>query len=247
VGKLGSERLSGGVDVIRREYEALGRMSREEKLVLAAFVTTAVLWIWRRDIPVGGFTIPGWEGILGVRGYVSDATVAVGMAILLFLVPSDLRRGEFLLDWKTALRIPWGILLLFGGGFALAAGFQETGLSRWLGEALTRFEGIPVGLLVVVICTFMTFLTELTSNTATTQMVLPILAATAVTFGCEPLLLMVPATLSASCAFMLPVATPPNAIVFSSERIPIPTMARVGLVMNVLGVVLIYLLIHLFG
>jgi sodium-dependent dicarboxylate transporter 2/3/5 len=247
VGRLGARSMTGGRDAIREQYAALGPMSRQEKMVLGAFVATALLWIFRRDIGIASFTIPGWESILGVGGYVSDATVAIGMSVLLFLTPVDLERGEFLLDWKTAVRIPWGILLLFGGGFALAGGFQETGLSRWIGETLTRFEGVPAWVLVVAICTLMTFLTELTSNTATTQMVLPILAATAVTFDCDPLLLMVPATLSASCAFMLPVATPPNAIVFSSDLVPIPTMARVGLVMNVAGVLLIFSLFHLLG
>jgi len=247
LGKLGSARMAGGGDVIREEAAALGRMSREEKIVLGVFAVTALLWIFRRDITLGAFTIPGWEGILGVKGFVSDATVAMGMATLLFLIPSDFRRGEFLLDWKAAGRVPWGILILFGGGFALAGGLQETGLSRWLAEVLTRLHEVPTWVLVLAVCTFMTFLTELTSNTATTQMILPILAATAVGLGCDPRVLMIPATLSASCAFMLPVATPPNAIVFSSELIPIPTMARAGFVMNLAGIVVIFLLVHLLG
>jgi sodium-dependent dicarboxylate transporter 2/3/5 len=167
--------------------------------------------------------------------------------VLLFLIPTSRGSGGRLMDWTTARKLPWGIVLLFGGGFALARGFVVSGLSEWLGERLTGLAGLPPVLLVLAVCLLITFLTELTSNTATTQMALPVLAAVSGAIGVHPLLLMVPATLSASCAFMLPVATPPNAIIFGTERIRGGEMARVGVVLNLIGAVLITALVYLLG
>jgi sodium-dependent dicarboxylate transporter 2/3/5 len=169
------------------------------------------------------------------------------IAMLLFVIPSRSKGKGRLMDWETAVKLHWGIVILFGGGFALAGGFEESGLSVWLGEQLHVFRELPTIFIVMLVCTMLTFLTELTSNTATTQMVLPILGSLAVAIGVNPLLLMVPATLSASCAFMLPVATPPNAIVFGSGEIRMQDMIRIGIILNLVGVVVITSLIYLVG
>jgi sodium-dependent dicarboxylate transporter 2/3/5 len=177
-----------------------------------------------------------------------DSTVAMVMGILLMLTPVGFRkeaavnnkRGYFLLDWKTVqTKVPWGILLLFGGGFALAAGFARTGLTGWIGNQLAGLASFPLWMVVLLVCLGITFLTELTSNTATATMILPVIGAAAVAAEFHPLMLMLPATLSASFAFMLPVATPPNAIVFGSGWVTIPAMTRAGLALNFLGAVLV--------
>lgn len=154
------------------------------------------------------------------------------------------RNVEFLLDWEWAKQLPWDVLLLFGGGFALAESFRQTGLAAWLVSGLEVFRGIPVVLLVLATCFSVTFLTELTSNTATASLLVPVLAATATGLGIHPYLLMIPATVSASFAFMLPVATPPNAIVFGSGYVTIPQMARTGLVLNVMGALWVALITY---
>jgi sodium-dependent dicarboxylate transporter 2/3/5 len=236
-----------GRAVIAEELSKLGRMSRGERVTLTVFVLTALGWMFRREIPIGSFAIPGWADLLGIGEYVHDSTVAMIGALLLFLWPVDLRRRSFALDWEWARRIPWSILILFGGGFALAASFQKTGLASWIGGSLTALVGVPVIVMIVLICLLLTFLTEMTSNTATSTMMLPILAGAAMAMRAHPFLLMVPATLSASCAFMLPVATPPNAIVFGSGYLTIPKMARVGLAMNLMGVVIITAIVYLVG
>ena len=190
-------------------------------------------------------------GLEHFSSYLHDATVAVAMAVLTFLIPADRDeegRPRKLMDWETAVRLPWGILLLFGGGFALALAFKESGLSQYLGESFAgRLQGLHPLLLVAAICFLLTFLTEVTSNTATTEMVLPILASAGVAVGENPLLLMIPATLSASFAFMLPVATPPNAIIFGSGRITIADMAKVGIVINLIGIAVITIVFYLLG
>ena len=234
------DRLGDLVDhgVFREESAALGPMTYEEKIVMADFVLLALLWLTRKGLDVGSLSLPGWSDLLSHGSLVDDGTVAIAFAVLLFLVPSR-RPGTRILDWSASRDLPWGIVLLFGGGFALAAGFTQSGLTIWLGERMQGLAALPPVLLVMGVCLTITFLTELTSNTATTQMALPVLAGVAGATGINPLLLMVPATLSASCAFMLPVATPPNAIIFGTGRVTIRQMSRTGLVLNLIGVVLI--------
>lgn len=229
------------------ELRTLGRMNRGEKYTCAVFVMTALLWIFRADIVIGGFRIPGWSGLLPYPAYVHDSTVAIFMSLVLFILPVDLERREFALDWEWARKIPWGILILFGGGFALAEAFRVTGLAQWIGGSLGAQLNIGVFALILLTCLLMTFLTEVTSNTATTTMMMPVLASTAVSLGIHPFLLMIPATISASCAFMLPVATPPNAIVFSSGYISIPEMAKVGFWLNLIGVLLVSCVVYFVG
>jgi sodium-dependent dicarboxylate transporter 2/3/5 len=215
-----------------------------EKLTLAVFLLVALAWIFRRNIDLGIFVLPGWSNMLGISQYVHDSTVAVFGAILLFLLPVDFKKRVFVLNWEWALRIPWGIILLFGGGFALAAGFQTSGLAQWIGERLSFLCGVPTIIMILCICLLLTFLTEVTSNTATTTMMMPVLGALAAATCIHPFLLMIPAAMSASCAFMLPVATPPNAIIFGSGYLRIPDMVRVGFFLNIIGAIIITLLVY---
>lgn len=239
--------VSGDRRLFREEYARLGKMSFEERTVLVLFVLLAVLWLSRADIDIGWFVIPGWSGLFPEPKFVDDGTVAILVGLVLFVIPSQSQPGERLMNWQTANKLHWGIVLLFGGGFALAAAFKDSGLSAWLTGQLAGLQGAPSVVLVGSICTLMTFLTELTSNTATTQMALPLLGSLAVAIKVNPLLLMIPATLSASCAFMLPVATPPNAIVFGSGEVRMADMIKAGLILNLLGVVLITALVYLIG
>jgi len=244
----GSNRgLSTNRDLFQKEYAQLGRMTYEEKWVLVLFTLMALLWLFRKGISMGEFSLPGWSSLFPVPGHVDDGTVAIIVALTLFVIPSRTPAKGRLMNWATARNLNWGIVLLFGGGFALATGFKESGLSVWVAEQLIVLGDAPTFVLVGSVCTLMTFLTELTSNTATTEMALPLLGSLAVAIKANPLLLMIPATLSASCAFMLPVATPPNAIVFGSGEISMADMMRVGLVLNLIGVVLITSLMYLLG
>ncbi len=209
----------------------------EEVRTLAVFALTALLWITRRE-PFGG-----WSGLLGLNN-ANDASVALLAVVVMFLVPNG--RGEKLLDWHTASRIPWGILILFGAGIAIAKAFGNSGISVAIGESLSGLQHLPLLLVIGMICLTVTFLTEVTSNTATTALLMPIFAAAAVSTGIDPRLLMIPAAMTASCAFMLPVATGPNAVVFSSGRVKIREMAREGLILNLCGVAVVTLLCFYF-
>jgi solute carrier family 13 (sodium-dependent dicarboxylate transporter), member 2/3/5 len=229
------------------QYKALGPKSNEEGIILIVFSLMALLWLSRSNLTLGGFTIPGWSNIFPKPGFINDGTVAILVSIPLFFIPSKSKPSTFLMDWQTATKLPWNIVLLFGGGFALASGIKESGLSLWFGEQLSWVQGVHPLLIIFVIALMMTFLTELTSNTATTEMLLPILAGLSVSTDINPLLLMIPATLSGSMAFMLPVATPPNAIVFGTNRIRIAQMARTGLILNLIGAVIIALFTYFYG
>jgi solute carrier family 13 (sodium-dependent dicarboxylate transporter), member 2/3/5 len=236
-------------NVVRSQVRNLGKISFEEKAVMAVFVMTALLWVFRVPLTLGSMTIPGWSSLLPHADLLDDGTVAILMASLLFLIPNRSPNAESptLAGPEIIPRLPWNIVLLFGGGFALAFGFQETGLADYIGTQFSGLAGVSPLVLILVICLSLTFLTELTSNTATTEMILPILASVAVAAEMHPLMLMVPATLSASCAFMMPVATPPNAIIFGSNRVRIPEMARVGFVLNIVGAFTITALFLLIG
>ena len=246
-------------ELVRRKQQ-LGRASPAERRIFIVFAATALLWITRQPLQFGEVTLlPGWQecyaslftwvtqlanpdAVPFPEGKsISDSTVVLVAAIALFLIPSGTRDGFGqrvpLMNWETAVRLPWDIILLFGGGFAIASAFGSTGLSAWLGEALrTPLQGQPVWLVIAILCGMMTFLTELTSNVATVTTLTPTLLALATALGIDPRLLLIPATLAASCAFMLPIATPPNAIVFGSGRVTIRQMAGYGLFLNLIGV-----------
>ena len=229
------------------QLKEMGRTTAEQKIVFILFAVLALLWISRIDIDLGVFKIPGWSNLFPEAKYINDGTVAIFIALILFVIPSSSEKGERLMDWATASKIPWNILLLFGGGFALATGFKESGLSLWFGEHLSGVATLHPFLVILSICLVITFLTELTSNTATTEMILPILAGLAISTGMNPIMLMIPATMSASMAFMLPVATPPNAIIFGTGRISVSTMARTGLFINLTGALIISLMMYFWG
>jgi sodium-dependent dicarboxylate transporter 2/3/5 len=242
---IAKDLFSGSRDLIDAEIKKLGRMATGERSVLVIFLSTALAWIFRVDLELGFVTIPGWASRLGLADKVSDATVAMIAGTALFFIPVRFRRGEFLLDWATAVKIPWGILLLFGGGIAMSAGFKATGLSVWLGERLAGLGDWPPVAMILAVTALVVFLTEVTSNTATATIFMPIMAATAQALHLHPFLLMIPAAVAASCAFMLPVATPPNAIVFASGYVTVPQMARAGFWFNLLAIVLITAMVYL--
>ncbi|MCP4158797.1 MAG: SLC13/DASS family transporter [Deltaproteobacteria bacterium] len=235
--------------IVNQEYRALGKLSPEEKKVLIIFFLTAALWIFRKDLNLGFVVIPGWGGLLPFPKLIDDGTVAILMSFILFFLPTQSQDADSatILDSKVFSKLPWGIILLFGGGFALAKGFQVSGLSAFIGTKLSILEGANSIFMISGICTTLTFLTELTSNTATTQMILPILSSIAVAMKMNPLMLLIPATLSASCAFMMPVATPPNAIIFGSGRIKMFEMVKAGIFINIIGVFVITAIFLLLG
>ena len=255
-------------DIDEIKLPDVGSWRSEEVRTLFVFVITALLWMFRQQ-PFGG-----WQGLAASLGlpltHANDASVALVGALMLFLIPrggstdsvgsnavSESNQSEdseklvstpssaMLLDWKTAQTIPWGILILFAGGICIASAFKSSGLSEQLGGLVAGLGELPTILLIASICLTVTFLTEVTSNTATTQLLLPILATAAIAAAIDPKVFMVPATISASFAFMLPVATPPNAIVFGSQKITIRDMVREGIVLNLIGVVIVSALCYL--
>jgi sodium-dependent dicarboxylate transporter 2/3/5 len=219
------------------ELPTVGPWQIGEVRVLVVFTVTALLWITRSE-PLGGWT--AWFDL----GRTNDAMVALLAVVVMFIVPDG--KGERLLDWETAARIPWGMLILFGAGLTIAAAFTSSGLSQIIGDSLTGLAVLPVFAIMLAICFAVTFLTETTSNTATTTLLLPILAAGALGAGMDPKLLMIPATISASCAFMLPVATAPNVIMFSTGRFSIETMAKEGFALNLIGALIISSMCYMF-
>jgi len=236
-------RFWGGREAIGRKLAQLGPINRAEIGVLTVFLCAALLWVFRVDIPIGKATIPGWSNALGLveekAKWVGDGTVAMMAGLSLFFIPSGRKKGERLVDWKTVEDLPWNVLFLFGGGFALADGFVASGLSDWLGDQCRSFGKLPVPGQILAVSGVTTFLSELASNTATANMVLPILAGVARAISINPLVLMFPATISASLGFALPVATPPNAIVFGTGYVPMSAMVRAGLLLDLVGMILV--------
>ncbi|MFN4234376.1 MAG: SLC13 family permease [Bacteroidia bacterium] len=236
---------SVSLNYCQQEYTKLGKMSREEITVSIVFIITISLWLFRENIDLGIIQIKGWSNLFPESKFITDSTVAMFMASVLFLIPSS--KNENILTWEEGKKIPMGILFLFGGGFALAKGISASGLSDWLGENLKGLEGIHPVIMVIILCTIMTFFTEISSNTAATYLVLPILIALAKSTNVGPLIIMIPVVFSASFAFMLPVATPPNTIVFGTELIQSKDMIRIGIWLNLIGIVLMTSAIFLLG
>ena len=225
--------IPGGRGFFRAELRALGPMSTGEWVVFAVFMTTVALWLTRPLIQ--RWAVGGGTPLAGLN----DASIAIFAALALFVIPIRPRERIFAMDWATAERLPWGVLLLFGGGLSLAAAITANGVDAYFGGLLGGLGHLPVWLAVLLVCTLVIFLTELTSNTAVTTALLPVLAAGAPALGVDPLRLVVPAAIAASMAFMLPVATPPNAIVFASGRITISQMSRAGLGLNLICIAII--------
>ncbi|UUC81941.1 DASS family sodium-coupled anion symporter [Stutzerimonas stutzeri] len=229
----GGFRLAGGDSrgLLEKEMAALGPMSRAEKMVAVVFVLAAAAWIFQ---PLLADYIDG----------VNDTSIAMAAAIALFLIPVDLHKRVFLMDWEQANKAPWGVLLLFGGGLSLAGVIGASGLAEWIASSLGAFDALPLLAMIALVVTVIIFLTEITSNTATAAAFLPLLGALAVAQGLSPEMLAIPAAVAASCAFMMPVATPPNAIVFGTGQLPIQAMIKAGFVLNLFGVLLVSLLCY---
>ncbi|MEO8774405.1 MAG: DASS family sodium-coupled anion symporter [Gelidibacter sp.] len=221
----------GGKTEIKRLLKSLGKISYEEKLVALVFGSTAFFWITRSLL---------FDKLLPK---LDDTIIAIVFAIILFLIPAKDKKQQ-LMAWEDAVKLPWGIILLFGGGMAIASGFETSGLAVWLGNQMTSFAGLTTIILILLLITAVNFLTEITSNLATTAMLLPVLAPMAVTVDIHPFILMVGAAVAASCAFMLPVATPPNAVVFGSGYLRIPDMVSKGFVMNIISIVILTLFVY---
>ncbi|UAW99400.1 DASS family sodium-coupled anion symporter [Halopseudomonas nanhaiensis] len=215
--------------LLRQQLQALGPMGRGEKLVAVVFVMTAAAWMFQ---PLLSADLLPW---------LNDTVIAIAAAIIMFLIPVSLRQREFIMDWDTARSMPWGVLLLFGGGLALAGIISSSGLAEWIAESLSVMSMLPALLMVGLVVTVIIFLTEVTSNTATAAAFLPLLGALAVSQEVSPILFTVPAAIAASCAFMMPVATPPNAIVFGSGHLHIGDMIRAGFALNLGGIIVVTL------
>ncbi|WP_216206000.1 SLC13 family permease [Amycolatopsis aidingensis] len=238
-----SKTLPGGRELIREQLAEMGPMSRGEWNALVVFVAAALSWIFiptLADIDAVAEALPWLERI-------SDAGIAMAVAVVLFILPVDGARGVRTLNWDTAKQLPWGVLLLFGGGLSLSSQFTDTGLSEWIGDQVGALGTLPTVLLVLITAGLVLLLTELTSNTATAAAFIPILAGVAVGLGFGPMLLVIPAALAATCAFMLPVATPPNAIAFGSGHITMGQMIRGGVWLNVIALVLITVVVYALG
>ena len=229
-------KIAGARQLIQSQLQGLGTAGRGERITFCVFIVTATTWIMRPWLVK--WTLPvadGWRPLAGL----SDAGIAMLAAIALFVIPVNIREVKFTLNWETARRAPWGILILFGGGLSLAAAVKDNGVAEFIGNQATFFSGAPTIVIVLIVCTAVIFLTELTSNVATTATLVPVLAAVAPGLELHPYWLIFPATLSASFAFMLPVATPPNAIVFGSGHVSIAQMAKAGLWLNLIGILVI--------
>lgn len=223
-------------------------MSYEEKAVALIFSMTALGWIFRKNIIIGDWIIPGWSNLLSHADLITDSTVAIAAAIALFILPAKNKsQHQRIADVETISELPWKIVLLFGGGFALAKGFTASGLSVFIGQQFIGLQDADSFSLIIALSGLVVFLTEVTSNTATAEMLLPLVASISQAININPLLLMLPVTLSASMAFMMPVATPPNAIVFASGHLKIRDMVKTGIILNLIAILLISLLTYLWG
>jgi sodium-dependent dicarboxylate transporter 2/3/5 len=229
--KFEQKEFPGGRKEIENQLNALGKTSYEEKVILIVFTITAIAWISR------SFILTQWLPAI------DDTIIAMMASVILFLIPNK-KGNEALISWEDAVKLPWGILLLFGGGMALANGFESSGLAIWIGNQLTSLIGVSLFILLLVLIASVNFLTEITSNMATTAMLLPVLVSLAAVINVHPYILLVSATLAASCAFMLPVATPPNAVVFGSGYLKIEDMVKKGIWMNVISILLITLIVY---
>ena len=241
--------FAGSKEVVHQEIKAMGKITTMEKRVFWVFLFTAIGWIFRRDIELENFIIPGWSSILGIKDYVHDSTVAIVAALLLFSIPSGKTKHsqpKRLLDWDSASKVPWGVVMIVGGGYAIADSFNHTGLAEYLGSQMSFISNYPMLLILIIVITLMIFITEINSNTATANIFLPVLAAMAIAGNINPILIMVPATFACSFSFMLPSGTGTNAVIFGSNRVTIPEMAKCGFGLNLLCVVLLTMLMYMY-
>lgn len=233
------ETISHGKEIIQNRLKELGNIGQGEKWTLFVFVLTAVAWIFRTEKDIGGIIIPGISTYLP---YVHDSTIAIAGALLLFLLPVNRKERIYTMNWEWAKKIPWGILILFGGGIALSKAFIASGLAKVIMEHMTVLHGLPILVLMLIVALIISLLTEVTSNTAMASVMIPIMAVTSVSMGIYPYILMLTAAFTCSMAFMLPVATPPNAVAYGSGYVTMQDMIRSGWVLNLIGILLITVL-----
>jgi sodium-dependent dicarboxylate transporter 2/3/5 len=231
------EELGGNASgILASERASLGPMGRGERIVAVIFFLTAISWVFRAPLDLGFISLPGLATLFpGIR----DSTIAMGAAVALFLIPVYPSNGVQAITWRDTESVPWGVLLLFGGGLALALAMDRSGLAGWIGEGVVGLGGVSLLVLVAAVATLFIFLTEITSNTATSTMAMPLMVGVAAALGTDAVTLMATAAMASSMAFMLPVATPPNAIVFGAERMTIQQMARAGFFMNLISIVIV--------
>lgn len=235
--------LSENDSTIKDELKALGKVTAGERRVIYVCFLAIFGWVFRDDFLFGNLVIPGWASILGLGEYVHDSTVAIAAAMLLFILPAN--KETRLLDWKSASQVPWGVAMIVGGGYAIAAGFESTGLDDWLGHQLVFISNYPFLIVLILVCGFVMIFTEFNSNTATANILLPVLASMAVAAAINPLLLMIPATVASSLGFMMPAGTGPNTVIFGSERVTVAEMVKCGLWLDIISLIILVILLYL--
>jgi sodium-dependent dicarboxylate transporter 2/3/5 len=234
--------IPGNHELIEEELRGLGKMSAGEKRVMVIFILAVIGWVFREGFTFDRFTVPGWGKLFGISEYVTDSTVGMFAAMLLFMFPAG--NGKRLLDWKTAGSIPWGVGVIVGGGYAMAASFKATGLADWLGYQLAFVSSYPTLILLIIVVGSVLIFTELNSNTATANIFLPVLASMAVAGSINPMLLMIPATFACSIVFIMPAGTGPNTVIFGSNRITVQDMARAGIWLKLISIILLPLVLY---
>lgn len=234
--------IPGNRELIDHELKELGKISTGEKRVLGIFLLAVIGWVFREGFTFDRFAIPGWGGLLGLEEFVSDSTVGMLAAMLLFMVPDG--RKKRLLDWKTAGQIPWGVGVIVGGGYALAASFKSTGLADWLGNQLAFVSSYPTLIVLFIVVGAVLLFTEMNSNTATANIFLPVLASMAVAGNINPMLLMIPATFASSIVFIMPAGTGPNTVIFGSNKVSVQDMARAGIWLKLISMIILPLILY---
>ena len=234
--------LSNNLTIIKEELQALGRMSTGEYRVVYVCLFTVLGWIFKDDLVINNFILPGWVSLAGMEGNVHDSTIAMAGALILFSLPDG--KGKKLITWKEASQVPWGVVMIVGGGYAVASGFVSTGLADWLGVQLTFINTLPFFFVLIIVLAFVLMFTEFNSNTASANILLPMLASMAIAAKVNPLIIMIPAAIACSCAFMMPAATGPNTVVLASERISVSQMVRCGFWLNLITLVLLTVLLY---
>jgi len=234
--------IPGSKDLMANELKGLGKMSIGEKRVLIVFIFTTIGWVFRENIAIDHFVIPGWSNLLGLEKYAHDSTVGMFAAMLLFMIPAGNKKR--LLEWKAASQIPWGVGVIVGGGYAMASSFKVTGLAEWIGNQMAFVSSYPTFIVLLIIVSFILIFTEINSNTATANIFLPVLASMAVAGSINPLLLMIPATFACSFVFIMPAGTGPNTVIFGSNKVTVPQMAKAGFGLKLISIVFLPLVLY---
>lgn len=238
----GLGKMAGSAQLVRDKLKALGTMSKAEKLVALIFLLTAGCWIFQQNMNEFLCLMFNNDPDVACRSYLNNTNIAMAGGVLMFITPVSLQKHEFVLDWQSTEKLPWGILLLFGGGLCLANGMEKTGIIQYVGDQIAQGPGMAFWLLTLLLTTFMLFMTEIMSNVALAVIFVPVVLGIADGLHVEPTYLAIPVTLAASCAFMMPVSTPPNAVVFSSGYIKIMDMVKAGFVLNIVSIILLVIL-----